>query len=62
MELCQVPGKAREADISLLVEQYGDTLLRFCYLYLNDSCNWKGRRRKPTSRHTEACTPSGGEQ
>ena len=36
MELCQVPGKAREADISLLVEQYGDTLLRFCYLYLND--------------------------
>ena len=43
MELCQVPGKAREADISLLVEQYGDTLLRFCYLYLgpaekSDSC------------------------
>lgn len=36
MELCQVPGKEREADISLLVERHGDTLLRFCYLYLND--------------------------
>lgn len=36
MELCQVPGKEKEADISLLVERHGDTLLRFCYLYLND--------------------------
>ena len=36
MELCQVPGKEREADISLLVECHGDTLLRFCFLYLND--------------------------
>ena len=36
MELCKVPGKAQEADISLLVERHGDTLLRFCYLYLHD--------------------------
>lgn len=36
MELCQVPDKEREADISLLVERHGNTLLRFCYLYLND--------------------------
>lgn len=36
MELCQVPGKEKEADISLLVERHGDTLLRFCFLYLND--------------------------
>lgn len=36
MELCQVPGKEREADISLLVKRHGDTLLRFCYLYLGD--------------------------
>lgn len=36
MELCQVPDKDREADISLLLERHGDALLRFCYLYLND--------------------------
>lgn len=36
MELCQVPDKEWEADISLLVERHGDSLLRFCYLYLHD--------------------------
>lgn len=36
MELCQVPDKAREADISRLMEQHGNGLLRFCYLNLGD--------------------------
>lgn len=36
MELCQVPDKAQEADISRLMEQHGDSLLRFCYLNLGD--------------------------
>lgn len=36
MELCQVPDKAQEADISRLMEQHGDGLLRFCYLNLGD--------------------------
>jgi|LFRM01.2.fsa_nt_gb RNA polymerase sigma-70 factor (ECF subfamily) len=36
MELCQVPDKAREADICRLMEQYGNRLLRFCYLNMGD--------------------------
>lgn len=36
MELCQVPDKAREADVIQLMEQHGDGLLRFCYLNLGD--------------------------
>ncbi|NLA52947.1 MAG: sigma-70 family RNA polymerase sigma factor [Clostridiales bacterium] len=36
MELCQVPDKAQEANISRLMEQHGDGLLRFCYLNLGD--------------------------
>ena len=36
MELCQVPDKAREADVIRLMEQHGDGLLRFCYLNLGD--------------------------
>ena len=36
MELCQVPDKAREADISRLMEQHGNGLFRFCYLNLGD--------------------------
>ncbi|MHC1786463.1 MAG: sigma-70 family RNA polymerase sigma factor [Christensenellales bacterium] len=36
MALCQVPDKAQEADISRLMEQHGDGLLRFCYLNLGD--------------------------
>ncbi len=36
MELCQVPDKAQEVNISRLMEQHGDGLLRFCYLNLGD--------------------------
>ena len=36
MDLCQVPDKAQEADIRRLMEQHGDSLLRFCYLNLGD--------------------------
>ena len=36
MDLCQVPDKVQEADIHRLMEQHGDSLLRFCYLNLRD--------------------------
>ncbi len=36
MELCQVPDKVQEADISRLMDQYGDGLLRFSLLNIGD--------------------------
>lgn len=36
MEQCSVPNKDDTPDMERLINQYGDNLLRMCYLYLHD--------------------------
>ena len=36
MDLSQVPDKIQTADIARMMAQYGDRLLRLCFLYLHD--------------------------
>lgn len=36
MKSVKVPNRCRQPDIQRLIDDYGDSLLRMCFLYLND--------------------------